>query len=170
MRLARITFLLAGALIASCEDSEPTPATEVLVTVDSDLDVPADIDVVRIRIDSAATQTEVDHHDFPLAIDEPTADQVQFPFSLGIAKAGESAFLLRVIGLKGGEPVVQLDWNVSFEDRTTLGVSPFLGENCARARCGSGQTCFPRKRGSVAAGACAAFPAAETTPVRSGAP
>jgi hypothetical protein len=155
-------------LFAACEEAEPSPATQVLVTVDSDLDVPSEIDTVRIAVDDIKDGRESDSHDFKLARNEAARGEVELPFSFGIAKAGQSEFMLRVIGLKDTEPVVELDWNVRFEDGTTLGVSPFLGEVCAHAGCKNGQTCFPRKRGDIAAGACASVPAAETTAVRGG--
>ena len=164
----RAAFVAACALSAACEKQDPKPATQVLVTVDSDLAVGTELTSVQIEIRTTEGVRETPRHTFELATDATQAEQVELPFSFGIAKAGQPEFQLRVTGLKDDQTVVDLRWNVGFQDQKTLGLSAFLGAVCAGNLCTSGETCYPRRKGDIAAGSCAKVPDASTSPVTPG--
>jgi hypothetical protein len=164
----RAAFVAACALSAACEKQDPKPATQVLVTVDSDLVVGTELTSVQIEIRTTEGVRETPRHTFELATDATQAEQVELPFSFGVAKAGQPEFQLRVTGLKDDQTVVDLRWNVGFQDQKTLGLSVFLGAVCAGNLCTSGETCYPRRKGDIAAGSCAKVPDASTSPVTPG--
>jgi hypothetical protein len=155
-------------LTLACDKAEPKPATQVLVTVDSDLEVSRELTSVQVEIRSEDGTRDTPRHTFELTTSTPKDEQVQLPFSFGVTKTGQSAFQLRVTGLKGNATVVDLRWNVAFTDATTLGFSAFLGAICANKSCADGETCYPRRKAEIAAGDCATVPDATTSPITPG--
>jgi hypothetical protein len=159
---------LLAVLAVACDSGEAKPATQLLVTVDSDLVVGSELTSVQVEVRNAAGARETPRHTFVLTTSKPKDAEVRLPFSFGITKAGESDFQLRVTGLDGDKTVVDHRWNVSFEDEKTLGLSVFLGAICAGNLCSDGQTCYSRRKGEIPAGACADVPDASVTPVEPG--
>lgn len=164
----RAALVGACALSAACEKQDPKPATQVLVTVDSDLVVGTELTRVEIEVRTTEGVRETPRHTFELITGTPKGEQVELPFSFGVSKTGQPEFQLRVTGLKDDQTVVDLRWNVGFQDQKTLGVSVFLGAVCAGNLCTSGETCYPRRKGDIAAGSCAKVPDASTSPVTPG--
>jgi hypothetical protein len=167
MRCAAVALAIVGLVIA-CDGDETRPATQLLVTVDSDLQIGSELTDVRVDIGTADGDSVSERHTFKLTASKPKEDEVQLPFSFGVAKRGQDAFQLRVAGLKGDAIAIDIRWNVQFEAEKTLGFSAFLGSACAGTTCEETETCYPRRRGNIAAGACAKVPMASTSPVAPG--
>jgi hypothetical protein len=161
-------FVLLAVLAAACDNGEAKPATQLLVTVDSDLVVGSELTSLQVEVRNAGGDRKTPRHTFALTTSKPTGDEVRLPFSFGIAKVGENDFQLRVTGLNGDKTVIDQRWNVSFEDEKTLGLSVFLGAICAGNLCSNGQTCYSRRKGDIPAGACADVPDASVAPVKPG--
>jgi hypothetical protein len=168
MKLSLSRLVCVCTLLAACEKQEPEPATQVLVTVDSDLVVGTELTRVQIEVRTTEGERQTPRHTFELARGKPKEGEVELPFSFGVSKAGQAAFQLRVTGLKDDQTIVDLHWNVRFQDQRTLRFRAFLAAVCAGNLCKAGQTCYPRRKGKIEAGSCAAIPDASTAPVTPG--
>jgi hypothetical protein len=145
-------------LTAACDDE--TPATTVLVTVDSDLQVGSQLSKVQIEVRNSKGERKSPRQDFILTEGTPKGSTVRLPFSFGISKGSDKDFQLAATGLDdGGDPVVEFKVSAAFEDGKTLGLHVFLGKLCLNNFCtDSAETCYPRDKGDVDAGSCDAMP------------
>jgi ribosomal protein S27E len=150
------TFLgaLAGLLLLAACEKDPIPATQLLVTVDSDLEVGRQITAVRIEIRNSQGERTTSPHTFALATGRPTGQQVELPFSFGIEKKNDERFQLITSGMNDEDEVVEYRVNARFQEEKTLGLSVFLATVCIDKDCGSEQTCYGRPRSGTAAGEC----------------
>jgi len=144
--------LAALLLLAACE-KDPVPATQLLVTLDSDLQIGSEITAVQIVIRNANGERTVAPHTFELS-SSPRGDQVEFPFSFGIEQKGDERLQLVTTGVNGDDAVVEYRVNARFQAEKTLGLSVFLAQVCVDKECESGTTCYGRARGDTAAGEC----------------
>jgi Protein of unknown function (DUF3105) len=169
---------LAGALALSacclgCSD-EIVPATQVVVTVNSDLEVGQELTSVTAYVLDAAGGNVVDEHPFELTADEPRTGQVRLPFSFVIAKKQASRFRLDVIGYGPTGPggaeraVVEQKVIASFRDRETLLLKVFLSKLCVPNVCQGERTCHPESGDGVEAGECGEALRPSLDPVKAG--
>ncbi len=140
-------------LLAACE-ADRVPATQVLVTVDSDLTLGGDVDRVQVEVRNRQGMRTSPRHTFVLAEPEDGEETVRFPFSFGVEKRTEDRFELIVTGLRDNREMVEYRVNAAFEAEKTLGLSVFLATACLDAECDDGETCYGRPRDGVAAGEC----------------
>lgn len=152
----------------ACSSDDTKPATQLLVTVDSDLAVGAQLTRVVVEVRNTLGARATPRHTFELTTGQAEGDRVKLPFSFGITRTGADALQLSVAGFDGDGEVVLQRVNATFEDKKTLGLSVFLGSACAGNMCGAGQTCYPRAKGDVNAGECSAIPDATTSSVKPG--
>ena len=93
--LSRLCCVLAW--LCACSSGKTTPATQAIVTVDSDIAV--DADLARVETEVFDEQgTRVDHHTFKLVASDPGSDEVVLPFSFGVVKRTSVRFQLVVTG------------------------------------------------------------------------
>ncbi|NIW27579.1 MAG: hypothetical protein GWN25_10235, partial [Actinobacteria bacterium] len=132
--MRRIPFLALLALVALGCGTDPR--TEVIVVVDSDLDVPAELDEITIEViaPSGDTQSSV----ATLGDGEPG-----LPRTLGLVHTGGSLgpFTVEVTGLQGGSPVVTRGATFQFQPEQTLVLTMHLVRSCTTIACGAGETC-----------------------------
>jgi Protein of unknown function (DUF3105) len=159
-RLGRIG-LLGCALLAGAACSETVPATQVIVTVNSDLEVGEELASVVVYVVDPDSNKVVGQHPFELTKGAPRNRQVRLPFSFGLTKAQKSRFRLDVIGYaptgSGGaeEAVVEQKVLGTFRDRETLLLKVFLAKACFMRMCEEDdRTCYPERDGDVEAGDC----------------
>lgn len=170
---ALIHGLWALALAAAC-NGEQVPPTQVIVTVNSDLEVGRDLTSVEIFVLDPAGERVVAMHPFELTAGDRRGGKVGLPFSLGIQKAKADRFRLDVIGYgptgTDGESraVVEHKVNASFRDRETLLLKVFLSAACYERVCTGATTCYPGAEGGVAARACGGVQEPELEPVQPG--
>ncbi len=169
--LTRSLFLLV--LAAACR-GEDVPATQVIVSVNSDLDVGTELTSVAIFVLDGDGDEVVAMHPFELTDARREEGKVRLPFSIGIEKRQATRFRLDVIGYgpsgTDGESmaVVEQKVSASFRDRETLLVKVFLGAPCLGNVCPDETTCYVRAERDVAAGECGDIMEPELQPVRPG--
>ncbi|HKU40292.1 MAG TPA: hypothetical protein VJR89_19160, partial [Polyangiales bacterium] len=154
------TWILALCLLAAACDDDAKPATAVLVTVDSDLEIGTQLSKVQIEVRNGDGERKAPVQTFTLSKDKPEGSKVRFPFSFGVARSGGDEFQLLARGLDPeGDAVVELKVVAAFEKEKTLGLHVFLGESCLNVECKDAeQTCYPRSKRGVAAGSCGDLP------------
>ena len=159
-RLGRIG-LMGGALVACVACSETVPATQVIVSVNSNLQVGEELASVVVYVMDPDSNKVVSQHPFELTDDKPRNREVRLPFSFGLSKGQKSRFRLDVIGYAptgaGGaeEAVVEQKVLGTFRDRETLLLKVFLAKACFMRMCEEDdRTCYPERDGDVAAGDC----------------
>ncbi|HEX5657662.1 MAG TPA: hypothetical protein VFX59_10730 [Polyangiales bacterium] len=141
--------LFLAALIGSCSD--PTPATEVLVVVDSDLAVGSALTNLRVRVYDRAGKTQVAVTDFALS---PQRGTTTFPLPLSyslVPSEGVQQFRLVVTGQgpRAGAPqvdIVERQAIASFGEGKRLLLPIYLDGRCLNKLCRNGdepedQTC-----------------------------
>ena len=137
--------LLVAALLLGCEADG-----RLLVVVGSDLDVPEELDRVRISVSrSLGPDDPVTAHDFPVrleGVDDP--GRFELPFSLAIAPRDDdrdSPIVVTAEGFAQGAedtPVVTTRRVVSgFPADRVLLLPMFLSRSCVEVSCPAGQTC-----------------------------
>src|SRR6185503_3496937 len=112
--------------------------TQIVVVVDSDLRVPAELTAVHATVKSE-DETIASEHDFALEDGSLTV-----PFSFGIAAGEDPAvqILVEVQGLnKRGNQLVLRRARTHFIEHETLLLSMFLARTCITAGCAEGKTC-----------------------------
>jgi hypothetical protein len=131
---SRILVLVAalGVVMAGCE---PAPVTQVLLVVDTDLDVPATIDELGITVTGPSGEVH--------RASGPLASPSDLPGTLGIVHRGGplGEVYVEIAGRRGGEVVIErkasFDW-VADETRV-LRVN--LASRCLSEDCGDDRTC-----------------------------
>ncbi len=140
--------LLAAALLVGCA----TPPTQLVVVVDSNLDVPLELDLVEVAVqgpDGVTTTT-------PQALGG--ADAPAFPLTLGVTPGGEALGPVTVtaIGRLGDAEVVRQSATTTLVLGETRTLHLVLYRSCVGRQCGSGRTCdaagcVPLERGDLPA-------------------
>lgn len=124
-----------GLLFAFASVGCTTPRTEILVSLATDLAVPAELDQLRVRVTSESGQER-----FAKTYD---ALRAVLPLSLGLLPGGDKAVAFRVVadGISAGEVVVTRSALTSFVPGQSLMLNLDLLRVCRRVTCSAGQTC-----------------------------
>ena len=134
--------LRALALMTLWATSGCGDLTEIVLTIDTDLAVPAEIDQVQVAITGPTRPVA------PLMVDLTAASAPAFPLTLGLTPAGAlSPVSIEVVGLQAGAPIVTRDVQTSYVSGTSRLLSILLTLSCRDIMCPTDQTC--------ALGACA---------------
>jgi hypothetical protein len=150
--------------LCACSSGKTTPATQAIVTVDSDIAVAADLARVETEVFDEQGK-RVDHHTFKLAARDPGSDEVALPFSFGVVKRGSERFQLVVTGYgpNADDALVAYTGNVAFQNGKTLTLNVFLSALCSGSACDDGETCYAAAQGGTAAGDCGPISDADVT-------
>jgi hypothetical protein len=136
MRRGHIALLVGLVALGACHK----PRTEIVLTVDSNLSVPAELDQVHIVVASEKTATRFDQT-YDLG-----PGKTKLPIVLGLVPESDKSLAFRAVadGLKGGVVVVERSAVTSFVPDQTLALFLDLLRVCVRATCSSGETCGPQ--------------------------
>jgi hypothetical protein len=137
-------LMLVASSAAGCDE----PATQLVVVVDSDYRVPAELAAVTAEI-LDGTGTPVSSQEFVLTAEATEAEATRFtvPFSFAVVPVGGDAsrrITVEVSGLAalGGEPLVTRRAITGFLPERSLRLPMFLASACeGRPPCSEGQTC-----------------------------
>jgi hypothetical protein len=114
--------------------------TEVVVTVDADDSVAANLTSIELTIydaDQTGARVEpVTSGVFALNTSKKTSGAVEFPFSFGIRKNKADRFLLVVTGYAGEEAVIEQKARVAFVKNELRGLGIYLRAPCYQQLCG----------------------------------
>jgi len=159
-----LAFALAFAL-AACSEEKTVPATQVVVSVHSNLEVGAQLSRVDVEVRDAARGKLVGTpRVFKLSAGKPDDDEVSLPFSFTVAKGEAERFRLDVIGYGPLGPngalrsVIERKVVARFRTRETLLLQVFLDRACFDNVCTDASTCYPERERGVDAGDCGALP------------
>jgi hypothetical protein len=136
----RAIAVAAAAVVLGCH----SPLTEAVITTDTDLAIPHDVDTVRWTVDA----TEIGGHVH--AVQLPVGAQTRLPVVLPVVHEGGPLGPIVVVaqGLSGGAPVISRTARFYFVPKHSIVVSIDLARDCIGVACELGQTCVD--------GACAA--------------
>jgi alpha-tubulin suppressor-like RCC1 family protein len=123
------------ALVGLIGQSACAKLTEIVLTIDTDLGVTAELDQVQISISPTESAS-------PISVDLTATGAPSFPLTLGLTPGGAlSPVSIQVAGFQAGAPVVERDLQTAFvQDRSSL-VSILLTLSCRDIACPSQQTC-----------------------------
>ncbi|MET0385006.1 MAG: hypothetical protein ABW321_03555, partial [Polyangiales bacterium] len=112
-----------------------TPLTQIVVVIDSDLEVPAELDHVEVMVEGGVNMPSA----------RASLAREGLPRSLGLVHGSGSLGPLRVIvrGSRDDQPVIERVAEVSFERDRTLKLALLLSRACAErpSPCAATQTC-----------------------------
>ena len=132
--LCSAAVLGAAAGLPACAD-EPTPLTQIIVVVDTDLQMPVEIDMVSISVTGALNMPPV----------ETSPSSAKLPLTLGLVHGSGplGPVMVTVQGSLAGNAVVDHAAEVSFKAGKTLQLALPLLRACEElgSVCSSGQTC-----------------------------
>lgn len=145
--MARLDF---GARVVACvllSCGCESPATQLVVLVDSDFDVPAELARVHVRVLDEA-DAEMSSHEFALAGEgvDPGPARFVLPLSFAVVPRGQDADRRVAIEVDGLGPddeevIVRRRAVTGFIEEERLLLPLFLARSCAGVACPSGQTC-----------------------------
>jgi hypothetical protein len=137
-----LRLALACALLACAQDD--APRTELMLVVDSDLTVPAQLDEITISAEGPGAL----HHEANAALG---SRELPLPRSLALVhEQGElGPIAILVEGKLAGKTIVQREAEVSFVRGHTLVLPMHLVRACRGVTCESGETCSERGCESV---------------------
>ncbi len=141
MKPRNLLPLLALTLALACQGDQDKD-TAIIVYVQSDLAVPADIDRITIKTTSAVTQTPLHEYTFMLG---PGTERVMLPVREGLYPTNNSqaAIRIEVQGLLGQVLVVVRSAVLSFVPDKRVVIDLSLLASCRDRACSSGLTCGP---------------------------
>lgn len=136
--LGAVWLLLAPAI--GCGDS-----TQLVVVVDSDYNVPGDVDVLELDV-ATLDGEEIKSHEWTLTSDPDVhnAGETSFPLSFGIlAFEGEPSrrVRIRVSASKDFSSRQTVEASSDFVTDKRLLLNLFIAKACEDVRCGDGETC-----------------------------
>ena len=139
-----LRWAMGFALACACST---TPRTEVVLVVDSDLDVPAELDRIEVTVTGPDARMEMAMA--LLGDGEPV-----LPRTLGLVHGGDALgpFQVEVVGTRGGLSVVSRSASFAFVRRETRVLTMHLVRSCIGASCGAGSTCGERGCESISRG------------------
>jgi predicted esterase len=154
-------LVLAGSCV------EELSATEVVVVIDSDLEVGTELTSVQIAVWNPAGTKLLNMRELQLGKPPRSAAVFGLPLSLSLQEQNEESadFRLVVTGRLGSEVVVEQQVLTSFRSNTALLLTVFLARSCAAKLCresASTQTCDSRS------GQCMPIPTHEALPEAEG--
>ncbi|WP_157069334.1 hypothetical protein [Sandaracinus amylolyticus] len=124
--------LALGLALASC--AAPTPVTELMIVVDTDLRVPDELETIRIEM-----------RDGQGAMREASADVAAgapLPVTLGlVSRTTLGPIDVDVIGLRGSTEVLRRSARVVFVEDQTRALRLDLLASCRAVTCEAGETC-----------------------------
>ncbi|UJR79655.1 Hypothetical protein I5071_16930 [Sandaracinus amylolyticus] len=125
-------MLVLGIALASC--AAPTPVTELMIVVDTDLRVPEELETIRIEMrDGQGTMREAS---------ADVAGGAPLPVTLGVvSRTTLGPIDVDVIGLRGSAEVVRRSARVEFVQDRTRALRLDLLASCRAVTCEDGQTC-----------------------------
>ena len=128
-----LAMVLCSAVLGCGGDAEPV--TELLVVVDSDLPVPAELDAVRVEVTGAMAASATGSLTGPGA--------TPLPRTVGLVHRGGALgpIEVNVVGTRGGTEVIRARAITSFVSGRTLILPMMLARTCAGVTCGAGRTC-----------------------------
>lgn len=162
--------LACACELAACKDEQQVAATQVVVSVASDLAVGTQLTRVDAQVRSTSGKQIGPPRSFELSRD-PGEDEVDLPFSFTVEKGESDRFRLDVIGYgplgPDGDlrPVVERKVIARFQARKTLLLKVFLGAACFDNLCAGSRTCYPERAAGVDAGECGDLPEPMLRPV-----
>lgn len=167
---------LCALAVSSCGREKVEPATQFVVSVNSDLEVGSQLTRVDVALYPIEGGEPVDQRSFAVTERSPREGQVRLPFSFGIARSKELRFRLEVRGyglVSGREREVVRQRAISaFRARETLLLKIFLGGLCFGRLCDSedqaSATCYPEPSGTTEAGSCGPVPEPAAAPITRG--
>jgi hypothetical protein len=148
--------LSLACLLWACAD-DPGNATEVQLSVKTDLALTTELSAVRVRVyrasDSVARSAPVSEFTLDVA-------QLTRGLPLVIEKKKDADFLLAVQALGPGgvtDPQIERQVRVRFQDGKSVVQHLFLARACLKKACTAveGQTCYGEMRGATCEGTCA---------------
>ncbi len=148
--------------LASCGEAEPTPATQIIVSITSDLPAGETLSRVEVALSSRDRSDVVAMQEYALVASDPEDGEYLLPLTFSIAQGSQRSFLLEVTGygfLDPGGPEVKLVEQraiATFQHGRTLLLRIFLGRICLQEFCGDddAMVCYPADRLDVNAGEC----------------
>ncbi len=160
-----LVLVLVLAVIAACSEEKVVAATQVVVSVHSNLEVGRQLSRVDVEVRAAASGKSVaPPRSFMLREGKPRAGEVTLPFSFTVTKADAERFRLDVIGYGPLGPngdlraVIERKTIARFRAQETLLLQVFLDAACFDNLCTGARTCYPERADDVAAGECGALP------------
>jgi hypothetical protein len=148
--------------LASCGDAKPTPATQIIVSITSDLPAGETLSRLEVALSSRDRSDVVAMQDYALVASDPEDGEYLLPLTFSIAQGSQRSFLLEVTGygyLDPGGPEVKLVEQraiATFQHGRTLLLRVFLGRICLQEFCDDddAMACYPADRLDVHAGEC----------------
>lgn len=127
------SLLLAILWLGACSRSGSS-ATQIVVTVDSDLRVPAEIDRVTIDVSDRATAPE--------ASADLTSQKLPRTIALVHDQGPLGPFTVKAIGFLGAKRVIEKEVMTSFVEGKTIELALDLDPACTEVFCEAGRTCI----------------------------
>jgi hypothetical protein len=161
-RALRFALLLLLGL-AACKEDTIVPATQVVVSVNSDLAIGEQLARVDVEVRDESGEQVVEQRSFELS-EQPRAGEVGLPFSFAVVKGKAERFRLDVIGYgplgPGGalRPVIERKTLARFRTHESLLLKVFLGGVCFDNVCSGERTCYPEASDTTSAGDCGSTP------------
>ena len=128
---------MRGLLIVLFSAGCHSPLTEAVVTTDTDLSIPTDIDAVRWTVDATGIGGQVQTVELPLS------DETRLPVVLPIVRESGPLGPIVVVaqGLSEGEPVVSRVARFHFVEGRSIVVPMNLARDCVGVTCNEAETC-----------------------------
>jgi uncharacterized delta-60 repeat protein len=132
-----VLYCALAAMIGLLACSKDTPATQLLVSLNADANVAAQLVSVRVftyDVENSDESRPAGEHVFTLAKGAPLDGQVSFPFSFGISKQSEDRLRIVIKGYAAADPsappVIEQKVITAFQANQRLGVTLFLPDAC----------------------------------------
>lgn len=97
-------------------------ATEIVITTDTEFGVPCTLDELRIEVDGEI-------------VDQLALTAEDLPGSVTLVTDDVRGVIVRVTGLRGGEPFATAEQAVEFDDENSLELRMFLDRSCVPGPC-----------------------------------
>jgi len=130
--LGRSSLLFVMLWLGACSSSGSS-ATQIVVTVDSDLTVPAELDRVTIDVSDRATAPE--------ASADLTSQKLPRTISLVHDQGPLGPFTIKATGFLGAKRVIEKEVMTSFVEGKTVELALDLDRSCRAVFCETGRTC-----------------------------
>jgi hypothetical protein len=176
MSYGRYFAVVLLGVLAACGQERIVPATQFVVSVNSDLEIGSELARVEVFLYEVEGGRPVEKHSFWVTDGEPLEGEYNVPFSFGIAKTSAQRFLLEVRGYgldpeSGAElETVRQTVITGFRARETLLLKVFLGSACLGVLCDEDDqvqaTCYSEPEADLAAGSCGPIPERDAEPVK----
>jgi hypothetical protein len=138
MKVQRLAIVLILSVLAACQAG--SDSTKILLTVESDLSVPNDIDTIRMDLTSDGSAV-TPSPSFPLT------SPASLPVRLAVvpAHAKGASFTAVAVALKNGQVVVTRTVTSKFIPNEVGTIQIFLGRDCIGVQCAGNLTCQHRE-------------------------